>query len=306
MQCSTCCKLTYLRVKSYKKGDFEMDTETSKTTCMVSPAEMSQIGEDVGVYKASKRQILSFFSAIPAGAFIALVFAFYTTTQTGNVGASWGLTKLVGGIVFSLGVLMVVICGSELFTSSTMTTVARASGRISTFQMLRNWVVVYCGNFVGAIFIVLVIWFSGQTMAANGQWGLTILNTAQHKIHHMWFEAFCLGILCNIMVCIAIWMTYAGKTLTDKAFIMILPIALFVASGFEHSVANMFMIPMGIITAHFSSPEFWQAINIDPQQFADLDLYHFVVKNLIPVTLGNIVGGGCCIALTLWSINRPH
>ena len=306
MQCSTCCKLTYLRVKSYKKGDFEMDTETSKTTCMVSPAEMSQIGEDVGVYKASKRQILSFFSAIPAGAFIALAFVFYTTTQTGNVGASWGLTKLVGGIVFSLGVIMVVVCGSELFTSSTMTTVARASGRISTFQMLRNWVVVYCGNFVGAIFIVLVIWFSGQTMAANGQWGLTILNTAQHKIHHMWFEAFCLGILCNIMVCIAIWMTYAGKTLTDKAFIMILPIALFVASGFEHSVANMFMIPMGIITAHFSSPEFWQAINIDPQQFADLDLYHFVVKNLILVTLGNIVGGGCCIALTLWSINRPH
>ena len=306
MQCSTCCKLTYLRVKSYKKGDFEMDTETSKTTCMVSPAEISQSGEGVGVYKASKRQILSFFSAIPAGAFIALAFVFYTTTQTGNVGASWGLTKLVGGIVFSLGVIMVVICGSELFTSSTMTTVARASGRISTFQMLRNWVVVYCGNFVGAIFIVLVIWFSGQTMAANGQWGLTILNTAQHKIHHMWFEAFCLGILCNIMVCIAIWMTYAGKTLTDKAFIMILPIALFVASGFEHSVANMFMIPMGIITAHFSSPEFWQAINIDPQQFADLDLYHFVVKNLIPVTLGNIVGGGCCIALTLWSINRPH
>ncbi|SSZ29962.1 Formate channel 1 [Aggregatibacter aphrophilus] len=306
MQCSTCCKLTYLRVKSYKKGDFEMDTETSKTTCMVSPAEMSQIGEDVGVYKASKRQILSFFSAIPAGAFIALAFVFYTTTQTGNVGASWGLTKLVGGIVFSLGVIMVVVCGSELFTSSTMTTVARASGRISTFQMLRNWVVVYCGNFVGAIFIVLVIWFSGQTMTANGQWGLTILNTAQHKIHHMWFEAFCLGILCNIMVCIAIWMTYAGKTLTDKAFIMILPIALFVASGFEHSVANMFMIPMGIVTAHFSSPEFWQAINIDPQQFADLDLYHFVVKNLIPVTLGNIVGGGCCIALILWSINRPH
>ena len=306
MQCSTCCKLTYLRVKSYKKGDFEMDTETSKTTCMVSPAEMSQIGEDVGVYKASKRQILSFFSAILAGAFIALAFVFYTTTQTGNVGASWGLTKLVGGIVFSLGVIMVVVCGSELFTSSTMTTVARASGRISTFQMLRNWVVVYCGNFVGAIFIVLVIWFSGQTMAANGQWGLTILNTAQHKIHHMWFEAFCLGILCNIMVCIAIWMTYAGKTLTDKAFIMILSIALFVASGFEHSVANMFMIPMGIVTAHFSSPEFWQAINIDPQQFADLDLYHFVVKNLIPVTLGNIVGGGCCIALTLWSINRPH
>ena len=288
------------------KGNSEMNTETSKTTCMVSPAGMSQIGEDVGVYKATKKQILSFFSAIPAGAFIALAFVFYTTTQTGNVGASWGLTKLVGGIVFSLGVIMVVVCGSELFTSSTMTTVARASGRISTFQMLRNWIVVYFGNFVGALFIVFLIWFAGQTMAANGQWGLTILATAQHKIHHTWFEAFCLGILCNVMVCIAIWMSYAGKTLTDKAFIMILPIALFVASGFEHSVANMFMIPMGIVTAHFSVPEFWQAINMDSQQFTDLNLYHFIVKNLIPVTLGNIVGGGCCIGLALWSINRPH
>lgn len=288
------------------KGNSEMNTETSKTTCMVSPAGMSQIGEDVGVYKATKKQILSFFSAIPAGAFIALAFVFYTTTQTGNVGASWGLTKLVGGIVFSLGVIMVVVCGSELFTSSTMTTVAYASGRINTFQMLRNWIVVYFGNFVGALFIVFLIWFAGQTMAANGQWGLTILATAQHKIHHTWFEAFCLGILCNVMVCIAIWMSYAGKTLTDKAFIMILPIALFVASGFEHSVANMFMIPMGIVTAHFSVPEFWQAINMDSQQFTDLNLYHFIVKNLIPVTLGNIVGGGCCIGLALWSINRPH
>ncbi|TCP96882.1 formate transporter [Cricetibacter osteomyelitidis] len=275
-------------------------------TVMLKPAEMSQIGEDVGVYKATKKQLLSFYSAIPAGAFIALAFIFYTTTQTAAGSAPWGLTKLVGGLVFSLGVIMVVVCGSELFTSSTMTTVARASGRINTLQMLRNWCVVYLGNFVGALFIVAVVWFAGQTMAANGQWGLTILNTAQHKIHHTWTEAFCLGILCNIMVCIAVWMTYAGKTLTDKAFIMMLPIALFVASGFEHSVANMFMIPMGIITAHFSSPEFWQAIGLNPEQYADLDVYHFIVKNLIPVTLGNIVGGGVCIALALWNINRPH
>ncbi|MCK3658416.1 formate transporter FocA [Pasteurellaceae bacterium Pebbles2] len=283
-----------------------MKPEENSSTVMVAPAQMAQIGEDVGAYKASKNQFYSFLSAISAGAFIALAFVFYTTTQTASAGAPWGLTKLVGGIVFSLGVIMVVACGSELFTSSTMTIVARAGGRISTFQMLRNWVVVYFGNFVGALFIVSLIWFGGQIMAANGQWGLTILQTAQHKIHHTWVEAFCLGILCNIMVCIAIWMTYAGRTLTDKAFIMILPIALFVASGFEHSVANMFMIPMGILTAHFSSAEFWQAIQIDPAQFADLDLYHFIVKNLIPVTLGNIVGGGVCIALMQWFTNKPH
>ena len=99
---------------------------------------------------------------------------------------------------------------------------------------------------------------------------------------------------------------YAGKTLTDKAFIMILPIGLFVSSGFEHSVANMFMIPLGIITAHFSGSEFWQAIGLNPEQYADLDVYHFIVKNLIPVTLGNIIGGGVCIALYQWYTNRPH
>lgn len=283
-----------------------MAAEKSTSTCMLSPSEIAKIGEDAGVYKASKKQFYSFLSAIPAGAFIALAFVFYTTTQTGTIPTHWGLTKLVGGLVFSLGVMMVVVCGSELFTSSTMTLVARASGRINTVQMLRNWCVVYGGNFVGSILIALLIWFAGQTMAANGQWGLTILKTAQHKLHHTWTEAFCLGILCNIMVCIAIWMSYAGKTLTDKAFIMILPIGLFVASGFEHSVANMFMIPLGMITANFSSAEFWLAIGLNPEQFADLDVYHFIVKNLIPVTLGNIIGGGVCIALYQWYTNKPH
>ncbi|MDY4281116.1 formate transporter FocA [[Pasteurella] aerogenes] len=273
---------------------------------IASPTEMVQIAIDAAAYKATKNPFLSFVSAISAGAFIALAFVFYTTTQTGTGAMPWGLAKLVGGLVFSLGVIMVVACGSELFTSSTMTLIARIDGKINTFQMLRNWVMVYLGNFVGAIFIVSLIWFAGQTMAANGQWGLTILNTAQHKIHHSWLEAFCLGILCNIMVCIAVWMTYAGKTLTDKAFIMILPIGMFVASGFEHSVANMFMIPMGMITAHYSSPEFWLAIGLNPEQFADLDVYHFIVKNLIPVTLGNIVGGGVCIALMQWFTNKPH
>ena len=283
-----------------------MATETNMSTVAASPTQMAQIGEDAGAYKASKNQFYSFLSAISAGAFIALAFVFYTTTQTGNAGAPWGLTKLVGGLVFSLGVIMVVVCGCELFTSSTMTMVARANNRITTWQMLRNWVVVYFGNFVGGLFIVALIWVAGQTMAANGQWGLTILNTAQHKIHHTWSEAFALGMLCNIMVCLAVWMTYAGKTLTDKAFIQILPIGLFVASGFEHSVANMFMIPMGMLTAHCSSPEFWQAIGLNPEQYADLDVYHFIVKNLIPVTLGNLVGGGVCVALMQWYTNKPH
>ncbi|WP_150538368.1 formate transporter FocA [Actinobacillus vicugnae] len=274
---------------------------------MFSPAEMAKIAEDGAVYKATKHQLYSFISAILAGGFIALAFVFYTTTQTGAGDVPWGLAKLVGGTVFSLGVILCVVFGAELFTSSTLTAVAKATRRITWFQMFRNWFIVYGGNFIGGLSMVVLIWLSGQIMAANGQWGLTILKTAQHKIHHSWIEAFTLGILCNIMVCLAVWMANAGKSLTDKAFIMIMPIALFVSSGFEHCVANMFMIPMGMVIAQFASPEFWTAINIDPAQFADLDFYHFIVKNLIPVTLGNIVGGVFFIGLVQWFLYiRKH
>lgn len=274
---------------------------------MFSPAEMAKIAEDGAVYKATKNQLYSFLSAITAGGFIALAFVFYTTTQVGASQMPWGIAKLIGGLVFSLGVIMCVVFGSELFTSSTLTAVAKASHRITWGQMLKNWIVVYFGNFVGALSIVLLIWLSGQIMAADGQWGLTILKTAQHKIHHSWTEAFTLGIFCNIMVCIAVWMAYAGKSLTDKAFIMMLPISMFVASGFEHCVANMFMIPMGMAVAQFASPEFWTSINVDPAQFADLDAYQFVIKNLIPATLGNIVGGVFFIGLMQWFLYiRKH
>lgn len=283
-----------------------MASDQTPSSVALTPVEATDYAESAAAYKAQKRPFLSFMSGINAGACIALAFVFYTTTQAGSGGAPWGLTKLVGGLVFSLGVIMVVIFGSELFTSSTLTITARASGKITTAQMLRNWLVVYLGNFVGGLIIAGIIWFGGQTMAANGQWGLTILNTAQHKIHHTWFEAFNLGILCNIMVCLAVWMSYSGKTVTDKAFIMILPIGLFVASGFEHCVANMFMIPLGIITAHFSTPEFWQQIGLDPMKYADLDLYHFIVKNLVPVTLGNIVGGAICIGLFQRYLTKSH
>ena len=274
---------------------------------MFSPAEMAKITEDGAVYKATKHQLYSFISAIVAGGFIALAFVFYTTTQTGSADMPWGVAKLIGGTVFSLGVTMCVVFGAELFTSSNLTAVAKATHRITWGQMFKNWLVVYGGNFIGGLSVVALIWFAGQIMAANGQWGLTILKTAQHKIHHTWMEAFTLGILCNIMVCVAVWMANAGKSLTDKAFIMILPIALFVSSGFEHCVANMFMIPMGIAIAQGAEPSFWAAIGVDPATYADLDLSHFIVKNLIPVTLGNIVGGVFFIGLVQWFLHiREH
>lgn len=144
-------------------------------------------------------------------------------------------------------------------------------------------------------------------MVANGQWGLNVLQTADHKLHHTFVEAVFLGLLANLMVCLAAWMSYAGRSLLDKMLVMILPVAMFVASGFEHSIANMFMIPMGIIINHFASPEFWLAAGVSPDTFKELTVEHFVVNNLIPVTIGNILGG-LAVALPYWALylRKPH
>ncbi len=274
---------------------------------MYSPVEMAKIALDGAVYKALKKPLYAFISAILAGAFIAIAFVFYTTVKTGAADVPWGIANLLGGIVFSLGLMLCVVFGTDLFTSTTLTVIAKVSGRISFSQMFKNWGVVYAGNLVGGLIIVTLMWFAGQYMADHGQWGLTILKVSQHKLHHTWIEAFSLGIMCNVMVCAGVWMSYAGKSLTDRTLILILPIAMFVASGFEHCVANMFMVPMGILIQHCASSEFWTAIGVDPVQFADLTIGNFVGNNLIPVTLGNIVGGSFCMGLVQWFLHiRKH
>ncbi|AKA39825.1 formate transporter FocA [Yersinia ruckeri] len=266
------------------------------------PAAMAKVAEDAGVYKATKHPIKTFYLAITAGVFISIAFVFYITATTGTAAVPFGLAKLVGGICFSLGLMLVVVCGGDLFTSTVLTTVAKASGRITWRQLAANWANVYIGNLVGALFFVGLIWFAGQYMVANGQWGMNVLQTADHKLHHTFIQAVCLGILANLMVCLAVWMSYSGRTIMDKMFAMILPVGMFVASGFEHSIANMFMIPMGIVIKNFASPEFWQAVGATPEQFANLTVSNFVIDNLIPVTIGNIIGGGLLVGLTYWVI----
>lgn len=269
---------------------------------LLLPSEMAKVAEDAGVYKATKHPFTTFFLAITAGVFISIAFAFYITATTGTAAVPWGLAKLVGGICFSLGLMLVVVCGADLFTSTVLTVVAKASGRITWAQLARNWIIVYVGNFIGAIFFVVLIWFAGQYMAANGVWGLNVLQTADHKMHHTFIEAVCLGILANLMVCMAVWMSYSGRSLLDKMFAMVLPVAMFVASGFEHSIANMFLVPMAIIIKDFATPEFWQATGASAEQFSHLTVSHFITDNLIPVTLGNIIGGGLLVGLTYWVI----
>ncbi|MHA6310793.1 MULTISPECIES: formate transporter FocA [Pantoea] len=269
---------------------------------LLLPAAMAKVAEDAGIYKATKHPFTTFFLAINAGIFISIAFVFYITATTGTAVMPYGIAKLIGGICFSLGLMLVVVCGADLFTSTVLIVVAKASGRISWGQLARNWINVYIGNLVGALFFVALMWFAGQYMVANGAWGLNVLQTADHKMHHTFVEAVCLGILANLLVCLAVWMSYSGRTLTDKLVVMILPVAMFVASGFEHSIANMFMIPFAIVIRDFAAPEFWQATGTTAAQFQSLSVSNFIFDNLIPVTLGNIIGGGVLVGLTYWII----
>lgn len=275
--------------------------DTSNAFDLRLPAEMAKVAEQAGLYKVSKKKELSFFLAVTAGVFISIAFVFYITVTTGPAPAT-ALAKLAGGVCFSLGLILVVVCGADLFTSTVLTVMAKASGLINWRQLSVNWIIVYFGNLVGALFFVALIWFAGQYTSSNGLWGLNVLQTADHKMHHTFVEAVCLGTLCNLMVCLAVWMSYSGHTLTDKIMAMLLPIGMFVASGFEHSIANMFLIPLAIVIRYFAPDGFWTSIHSSPDNFPALTVGNFITANLIPVTIGNIIGGGLLVGITYWII----
>ncbi|MFI7547989.1 formate transporter FocA [Actinoplanes sp. NPDC049599] len=274
---------------------------------MLSPAQMAQTAEDAAYGKATSKPLKSFMLGLTGGAFIALGFVFYTTSQVGAANlAWWGGAKVVGGIVFATGLVLVVLTGAELFTSSTLTLTARASGRITWAQLFRNWGVVYVANFAGALTILALVYLGGVWRNANGAWGGVVLHSALTKVQHTYVEAFTLGILCNLMVCLAVWAAYSGRTATDKILAVTMPVALFVSTGFEHSVANMFMIPLGLLIKDNAGADFWGGAGLVKDDFADLTWSHFFLHNLAPVTLGNIVGGGIMIGIFYWTIFRRY
>ncbi|TXR53015.1 formate transporter FocA [Reinekea thalattae] len=260
-----------------------------------------------GKAKAQKAFATSFGLAVFAGAFIAIAFVFYITVTTGaSANASWGLVRLVGGIAFSLGLILVVIAGGELFTSTVLTTIAWAQRQITTGQMLRCWARVYGGNFIGAMLMLSLVSGAGLFMLDSGAWGLNALHIADHKLQHSWLQAFSLGILCNLMVCLGVWMTFASKDALTKSLLLVLPVAMFVSTGFEHSIANLFMVPLGLAIKTMAPVDFYTSLGISVQEFSDLTVAHFITKNLIPVTLGNIVGGGLIVGLGYWLTEIPQ
>ncbi|WP_413111724.1 formate transporter FocA [Thaumasiovibrio sp. DFM-14] len=268
----------------------------------LSPKEMMENAESYALGKATKSTKATIGFAMTAGVFIGLAFVFYITVTTGNVGIGWGVNRLLGGMAFSLGLILVVLCGGELFTSSVLTSIARANNEISTTKMIRIWLNVYIGNFLGAMILLALVTSAQLYKLDDGQWGYNALLIAQHKLHHEPLQAFSLGILCNMLVCLAIWMTFCSNNTLVKLVVLILPVSMFVSTGFEHSVANMFMVPLGIFIQNFAPDTFWQQIGVSAAQFSDLTIAHFLTENLIPVTLGNIVGGSVLVGLTYWAL----
>jgi formate transporter len=269
---------------------------------MTEPAGVVKEVEEYGYKKVQKSFAKSFSLAIFAGAFIAIAFVFYITVTTGAHGAPTGIIKLTGGLAFSLGLILVVICGGELFTSTVLTTVAWAQGRFSTREQLKCWVRVYLGNLIGASAMLALVITAQMYLNDGGEWGINAMKIAQHKLEHTWPQAFALGILCNLLVCLGTWMTFTTKDILAKTILLILPVAMFVSSGFEHSIANMFMVPLGLTIKLISEPAFYISHGYVAADFAHLTFSNFIFHNLIPVTLGNIVGGGVFVGIGYWLI----
>ncbi|MFM2586844.1 formate transporter FocA [Vibrio sp. TBV020] len=269
-----------------------------------SPMEMMAEAEKFALSKAKKSSGMTLSLAIMAGAFIGLAFLFYITVTTGSTDAGWGLSRLAGGLAFSMGLILIVICGGELFTSSVLSSISWANKQISFNKMLSIWGKVYVGNFIGAMLLLTIVAVAGLYQMDHGQWGLNALNIAQHKLHHTTVQAFALGVLCNLLVCLAIWLTFSSANALTKAAMTIMPVAMFVSSGFEHCVANMFMVPLGIVIQNFAPDSFWQQVGVSAAQYSDLNIKQFLFANLIPVTLGNIVGGSVLVGLANWGIYR--
>ena len=267
------------------------------------PPAVAAKAADVGVAKAGMSTLRTFALSVLAGAFIALGAMFATTAVAGAAGAlPFGVIRVLAGIVFSLGLVLVVVAGAELFTGNNLIVMAWAERRVTALRMLRNWAIVYAGNLAGALLTVLLVFAGGQYEFGDGSVGASALAIADAKAGLGFGQAIALGIMCNALVCLAVWMSYSARSVTDKILAVVFPITAFVASGFEHSVANMFFLPMGLLVRERGSDEFFAAAGVSPSDYPDLTAANAIVDNLIPVTIGNVIGGSLMVGLVYWLV----
>jgi formate transporter FocA len=266
------------------------------------PADMAAKAESIGVRKANMNWLSMFTLSVMAGAFISIGAIFSTTVSAGAADMPFGVTRLLAGLVFSLGLILVIVGGAELFTGNNLIVMAWASGKVTTWQVLRNWAIVYLGNFVGSFATAVLMFFSGQYTFGRGVVGVAALTVANTKSDLDFVSAIALGIMCNALVCLAVWLTFSARSTTDRIMAIIPPITAFVAAGFEHSIANMYFILIGLFIKAGASPSFWEMIKKTPADYAALTWQNFFINNLLPVTIGNIIGGAVLVGAVYWFV----
>jgi len=256
-----------------------------------SPKEIAERVESVGVAKARLSLLSMVMLGVLAGVFIGLGALFFVLIKS-DATLGFAVSQVLGGLAFSLGLILVIVAGAELFTGNNLLAMAWADGKITTLALLKNWSVVCCANFIGAAGLALLVFYSGHPEMNNGAIADQYLKIAAVKCSLPFWEAFFRGILCNILVCMAVWMAFAGRSVFDKAVAIIFPISAFVAAGFEHSIANMYFIPMGMLlkaSGHIVT-------NIDAISWVGF------ASNLIPVILGNLIGGSVFVGFVYYII----
>jgi len=260
-----------------------------------SPAEIARRVSEVGVAKARLPVVSMAMLGLLAGAFIAMGSLYYTLVAS-DATLGFAATRLLGGLVFSLGLVLVIVAGGELFTGNNLLAMAWAEGAVSTGELLKNWAIALGANAAGALGVAVLIVATGYPQMNGGAVGVTAVTIAAAKASLPFWEAFFAGILCNLFVCMAVWLALAGRSVIDKVVAVVFPISAFVAAGFEHSVANMYFIPLGIFLKD----------TVDVAGIAGLDRLDWTgyVRNLVPVTLGNILGGSVLVALVYHVVYR--
>jgi formate transporter len=280
----------------------------------VMPAAMAVLAEESGIKRASLEPMVSFVLSVLAGAFVAFGAIFATTvlagtmttfTADGTLASSavlpYGIGRLLTGLAFCVGIIAVIIAGAELFTGNNLIVMAWASGKVTTSALMFNWVLVLTGNCVGAVLTAGLMFLTTQYTFGGGAVGLVALNTANAKAALPLMPAFTLGIMCNALVCLAVWMCYSARTNVDRVLTAVPPIAAFAAAGFEHCIANVYFIPMGLFIKAGAPDSFWKSVNRTAADFPDLTWSNFIC-NLVPVTAGNILGGSLMVAAAYWFV----
>lgn len=266
---------------------------------ILNPREIVDFVRGVGIEKSSRKVMQNLFLGIMAGIFIALG-GFAAGIASHSI-SNYGVSRIVAGVVFPVGLILVLICGAELFTGNTLMVLSYFDDKISIKGIMKNWITVYLGNMIGAFFISTLLFWSGALDINNGAFGVSILKVAVNKVNISFGQGIASGILCNILVCSAVWGSYASKEVMGKIWMSIMPIMAFVIAGFEHCVANMYYLSLGLMAKN--NIALVQSAQLAIEKLDKLNITG-IIENLLPVTIGNIIGGSLIIAGIYWFVFR--